>query len=188
MTIVFFLLQVYAEFQRITNKNLQNCFYAELDVHTTRLMTLFRQKASKKGKAADSLAAIFKIQHDVHTRRTTVLHALPAYLREETSGFFISCDEDVEEPDLSTTPSALLSKVCGGDGYPVSYGNEVSVVLEGQEIITLENLPEAFLVMFGLMYTLHISYPKHLKLTFEFVQKIILGLDDGKHQTADFEK
>ncbi|KAK7878817.1 hypothetical protein WMY93_030891, partial [Mugilogobius chulae] len=29
-----------------------------------------------------------EIQHDIHTRRTTVLHALPAYLREETSGFF----------------------------------------------------------------------------------------------------
>lgn len=88
--------------------------------------------------------------------------------------------EDEDELDLSATPMALLSKVNGGDGCPVTYRNKVSVVLEGQEIVTLANFPEAFLVMFGLLYALHISYPKKLKLTFEFVQKIILGLEDGK--------
>ncbi|CAL9698688.1 unnamed protein product [Knipowitschia caucasica] len=175
---------VHAEFQRITNLNLQNSFYAGLDVYTNRLMTLFRQKASKNGKTADALASILKvhdeqIQHDVHTRRTTVLHCLPAFLREEISGVFITSEEDAEVPDLSTSPVAILSKVHFGD-RPVNYGNQVSVVLEGQEVVTLENFPEAFLVMFGLIYAFHISYPKQLKLTFELVQKVILALDDGK--------
>ena len=49
-------MQVYAEFQRITNQNLPNTFYAELDRHTPRLMALFRQKASKTGQTADALA------------------------------------------------------------------------------------------------------------------------------------
>ena len=56
-------MQVYAEFQRITNQNLPNTFYAELDRHIPRLMALFRQKASKTGKTADALADIFKV-HD----------------------------------------------------------------------------------------------------------------------------
>jgi hemoglobin-like flavoprotein len=56
-------MQVYAEFQRITNQNLPNTFYAELDRHTPRLMALFRQKASKTGQTADALADIFKV-HD----------------------------------------------------------------------------------------------------------------------------
>ncbi|XP_059180231.1 sterile alpha motif domain-containing protein 3-like [Centropristis striata] len=55
--------EVYAEFQRITNQNLPNTFYGELDRHTPRLMTLFRQKASKTGRTSDALAAIFKV-HD----------------------------------------------------------------------------------------------------------------------------
>ncbi|XP_039627313.1 uncharacterized protein LOC120540542 [Polypterus senegalus] len=64
--------EVYAEFQRITNQNLRNIFYAELDRHIPRLMTLFRQKASKTGKIADSLAGILKVHdeqelHDIHT-------------------------------------------------------------------------------------------------------------------------
>uniref|UniRef100_A0A8C2WLS6 Uncharacterized protein n=1 Tax=Cyclopterus lumpus TaxID=8103 RepID=A0A8C2WLS6_CYCLU len=45
--------ELYAEFQCITNQNLPNTFYAELDRHLPRLMTLFRQKASKTGKTAD---------------------------------------------------------------------------------------------------------------------------------------
>lgn len=56
-------IQVYAEFQRITNQNLPNTFYAELDRHTPRLMALFRQKASNTGKTAEALADIFKV-HD----------------------------------------------------------------------------------------------------------------------------
>ena len=47
------MLQVNAEFQRITNKNLPNAFYAELDNITPRLLAVFRQKASKTGKIAD---------------------------------------------------------------------------------------------------------------------------------------
>ncbi|KAF4116263.1 hypothetical protein G5714_003752 [Onychostoma macrolepis] len=64
--------QVCAEFQRITNQNLTNTFYAELDRHSFRLMTLYRQRAAKTGKTADALAEFLrghdlKDQHDVHT-------------------------------------------------------------------------------------------------------------------------
>ncbi|KAF6721040.1 Sterile alpha motif domain-containing protein 3 [Oryzias melastigma] len=55
--------EVYAEFRRITNQNLPNTFYAELDRHLPRLMTIFRQKASKTGETADALAEILK-NHD----------------------------------------------------------------------------------------------------------------------------
>nr|XP_057941375.1 uncharacterized protein LOC131137429 [Doryrhamphus excisus]XP_057941376.1 uncharacterized protein LOC131137429 [Doryrhamphus excisus]XP_057941377.1 uncharacterized protein LOC131137429 [Doryrhamphus excisus]XP_057941379.1 uncharacterized protein LOC131137429 [Doryrhamphus excisus]XP_057941380.1 uncharacterized protein LOC131137429 [Doryrhamphus excisus]XP_057941381.1 uncharacterized protein LOC131137429 [Doryrhamphus excisus]XP_057941382.1 uncharacterized protein LOC131137429 [Doryrhamphus len=90
------LSEVYAEFQHITNQNLPNTFYAELDRHTPCLMALFRQKASRTGKTADVLANILKVHdtqesQDVHTRRVTILHVLPVYLREEVSGFFRTC-------------------------------------------------------------------------------------------------
>ncbi|XP_048124119.1 uncharacterized protein LOC125310589 [Alosa alosa] len=70
--------ELYAEFQRITNQNLPNTFYSELDRHLPRLMTLFRQKASKTGKTADVLTEILKIHdeqeiHDIFTKRTTAL-------------------------------------------------------------------------------------------------------------------
>ncbi|CAL8313157.1 unnamed protein product [Arctogadus glacialis] len=178
--------EVYAEFQRITNQNLPNTFYAELDRHTPRLMALFRQNASKTGKTADALADIFKVHdtqelHDVHTRRTTVLHALPVYLREEVSGFFRTCVDDMDELDLRDASVVLLTTVSDDATSPVHYHPvRVSVVLEGDVVVSLPRLADAFLVIFGLIYALHLSYPKGLTNTFEFTQKILLGLDDSK--------
>ncbi|XP_033947886.1 sterile alpha motif domain-containing protein 3-like isoform X2 [Pseudochaenichthys georgianus] len=93
--------EVYAEFQRITNQNLPNTFYAAFDRHLPRLMAIFREKASKTGKTAEALADIFKIHdeqelHDINTRRTTVIHALPVYLQEDTSGFVKSPNQSLE--------------------------------------------------------------------------------------------
>ncbi|KAI7790665.1 hypothetical protein IRJ41_017989 [Triplophysa rosa] len=56
--------QVCAEFQRITNQNLANTFYAELDHHSLRLMSLYRQRVAKTGKTADALAEFLRV-HDL---------------------------------------------------------------------------------------------------------------------------
>ncbi|KAK6293328.1 hypothetical protein J4Q44_G00356540 [Coregonus suidteri] len=119
--------------------------------------------------------------HDVHTRRTTVLHALPDYLLEEVSGFFRTCVDDMDEPDLGDASVVLLTTVSDDATSPVHYHPvRVSVVLEGDVVVNLPRLADAFLVMFGLIYALHLSYPKGLTNTFEFTQKILLGLDDSK--------
>lgn len=55
------VLKVCAEFHRITNVNLQNQFYAELDRHTPRLIDLYRQKAARTGKVSEALRDILKI-------------------------------------------------------------------------------------------------------------------------------
>lgn len=76
---------------------------------------------------------------------------------------------------------ALLSKVTDEITGPIHYEPvHVAIILEGQDVMRVGNIPEAFLVMLGLIYTMHLSYPKPMKLTFEFIQKVILGLDDGK--------
>ena len=74
-------MQVYAEFQRITNQNLPNTFYSELDRHTPRSMTLFRQKASKTGKIADDLADIFTVHDEQVIRHFKSLCSLMCTLR-----------------------------------------------------------------------------------------------------------
>ncbi|CAK6980675.1 uncharacterized protein LOC117452951 isoform X2, partial [Scomber scombrus] len=52
------------------------------------------------------------------------------------------------------------------------------VVIESDIVISLPRLADAFLVMFGLIYSLHLNCPKGLTSTFEFTQKMLLGLED----------
>ncbi|KAK5921245.1 hypothetical protein CgunFtcFv8_024965 [Champsocephalus gunnari] len=87
--------QVSAEFQRITNVNLRNQFFSELDRHTLRLIALYRQKAARTGKVSEALREILRIcdlqeVQDVHMKRNAALRALPLYLREEDPEFFKS--------------------------------------------------------------------------------------------------
>ncbi|CAI5672582.1 unnamed protein product [Oreochromis niloticus] len=144
--------ELYAEFQRITNQNLPNTFYAELDRHLPRLMTLFRQKASKTGKTADALAEILRIHdeqeiHDIHTKRTTVLHALPVYLREDVSGFFRTCTDESDELELDGVEVALFTVISDHDTTsPVHYQPvKISVVIESDAVVSLPRFGEAFL-------------------------------------------
>ena len=46
----------------------------------------------------------------------------------------------------------------------------ISVVIENYIVVSLHRLADAFLVMFGLIYALHLSYPKGLTNTFEFTE------------------
>ncbi|RXN35106.1 hypothetical protein ROHU_003839 [Labeo rohita] len=85
--------QVCAEFHRITNTNLRNQFYVELDRHTPQLFALYRQKASHTGKVSEVLRDILRIydredMHDINIKRTVVLRALAVYLREDDPQFF----------------------------------------------------------------------------------------------------
>uniref|UniRef100_A0A3B4XGJ4 PB1 domain-containing protein n=1 Tax=Seriola lalandi dorsalis TaxID=1841481 RepID=A0A3B4XGJ4_SERLL len=94
---------------------------------------------------------------------------------------FFKDDMDMDEPDLGDVPVALLTTVSDDVPSPVHYNPvRVSVILEGDVVLNLPRLGDAFVVMFGLIYALHLSYPKGLTNTFEFTQKILLGLDDCK--------
>ena len=55
----FMFVQICSEFHRITNINLKNHFYAELDRHAPRLQSLFRKRAARIGKAAEALDQLF---------------------------------------------------------------------------------------------------------------------------------
>ncbi|KAL1248863.1 hypothetical protein QQF64_022181 [Cirrhinus molitorella] len=138
------------------------------------------------GKAADTLANLLKVLdeqelHDVSSRRTTVIRGLLVLLRDKDLGFFRTTLIDNPEVLTEDVPVALLTVVHENAAAPIHYDLvRVSVVLENEMVTNHSQLPEAFLVLFGFMYALHIKYPKGLAKTFEFVQKVLLGMDDGK--------
>ncbi|XP_036449570.1 uncharacterized protein LOC118823835 [Colossoma macropomum] len=142
--------QICAEFHRITNMNLQSKFYAELDKHSPR------QKAARTGKTAEAMRSIFTA-FDVLT-------------------------EQEDEPDIADLAVALLSVVNEDPSSLVQFSPvRIAIVLEGDIVLNEgPNLADAFLMMFGLMYALHLDYPKELTHTFNFIQKVLMGLDDFK--------
>uniref|UniRef100_A0A3P9LXJ5 PB1 domain-containing protein n=1 Tax=Oryzias latipes TaxID=8090 RepID=A0A3P9LXJ5_ORYLA len=163
-------VNICAEFHRITNINLKNHFFAVLDQHTPRLQSIFRKKASRTGKVSDE-------QVDVHVRRAVVLQALPAYLQEDTSSFLRTCES--REPDVVDTLLGLLA--VGADPQNAMFHPvKIMVVLEGNTIIDVPTLADGFVILFALIYALHLAYPKTLVNTFDFIQKVLMGLEDEK--------
>ena len=77
----------------------------------------------------------------------------------------------------------LLTAAAAGDNVKraIHYDpRDVTVIIEGEDVISLPRFTDALVVLFGLFYALHLNYPKELNNTFEFIQKVLLGLDTGK--------
>ncbi|KAK2898748.1 hypothetical protein Q8A67_010166 [Cirrhinus molitorella] len=175
-----------AEFHRVTNVNLKNRFFAQLDQHTPRLQSLFRKKASRTGKASELLDQLFKIydlqdQVDVHVRRAAVLRALPSYMHESDVSFFKMWDvEQSDEPDINDVPLGLLLSNQTSSDACFFCPERIAVLIEDNIVIESSTLADAFIILFALTYILHLNYPKQLLNTFDFVQKVLMGLEDGK--------
>lgn len=59
--------------------------------------------------------------------------------------------------------------------------NCVAIILEGNIVMDdISTTPQALCLLFGLIYALHLDYPKGMKNTFEFIQKILLNIGQQK--------
>ncbi|KAG5275918.1 hypothetical protein AALO_G00125950 [Alosa alosa] len=56
-----------------------------------------------------------------------------------------------------------------------------AIIIEGRLVMDgLKSLPEALCILFGLSNALHLDYPKSMKNTLNFIQKVMLGLGQNK--------
>jgi len=97
--------------------------------------------------------------------------------------FFIFLkEEDLDDPGVLSGPVALVSVVGNDESEDASLQPlSISIVLEDEVVVSnLQSWPDAVMVLFGLLYALHLSYPKGMVQTFEFIQKLLLKVDDVK--------
>lgn len=57
----------------------------------------------------------------------------------------------------------------------------VGIIVEGVTVLSdIEDVSSAIAFLFGVIYVLNLSYPKDLRYTFEFIQKVLIGIDDRR--------
>ncbi|XP_076613244.1 uncharacterized protein LOC143336788 [Chaetodon auriga] len=177
--------QLYSEFHRITNLNLPSTFYASLDKYTPQLLQLYKKrKTGSFGQKMDAILMAFQEQdkNDICAARTAALAGLPHYLKEDSAEVFRTCKED----DLEAAQEgamALVAVVNQEEVLQVPFETQqVSIVLEDMVVMSHRSWTDSLVILFALVYALHLKYPEKLSGFFEFIQVILLDLDDGRKQ------
>ena len=90
-----------------------------------------------------------------------------------------------DEFEVSQEEAVALVAVVAEDevltGVPFDT-QHVSIILEGQVVMSTRSWTDSLVVLFGLIYALHLSYPEKLSGFFEFIQVVLLNLDEGRKQ------
>uniref|UniRef100_A0A672SH25 Uncharacterized protein n=1 Tax=Sinocyclocheilus grahami TaxID=75366 RepID=A0A672SH25_SINGR len=65
---------------------------------------------------------------------------------------------------------------------------QTGIVLEGIQVMAgLAGVANSCVFLLGLIHAINLSYPKELRYSFEFFQKILLELDSGKLFNSIFQ-
>ncbi|XP_050956917.1 uncharacterized protein LOC127157699 isoform X2 [Labeo rohita] len=171
---------IYMEFNRIAGKNLKKEFYESLDRHSTCLLDIFRAKKGVAGQLLMDLLKQTKLSEPTEVR-TLVLQGLPLVFGDDSPAFFKTC---LMSDDRSSNLDVPVGIVIVEDGTTLQPLNSLhlplssfGIVIEGKVVMdNLRDLPESMCLLFGLIYALHLNYPKSLKYTFEFIQRILLSM------------
>uniref|UniRef100_A0A8C5GQ39 Sterile alpha motif domain-containing protein 3 n=1 Tax=Gouania willdenowi TaxID=441366 RepID=A0A8C5GQ39_GOUWI len=145
--------------------------------YTPQLIKIFK---SKKGTSRDKLATII---HDITKIRTLVLRGISIILGEDSSKFYLSCRKDNKDVWRDVSVGILLVTDDGPTTDEDLHLSPLSpsLIVEGGIVLDdMKSLPQALLLVFGLIYSLNLEYPKPMKNTLNFIQMVILGLEGNK--------
>lgn len=175
--------EINAEFKRITTVLLTSTFMAQLDNNTTKLTKVFRKKGGTSGRKIKEIMAAIDENNTITMRRMCALKGLAVYLNEDPDNLikgYLDVDFREAEREMEKTLIGIyiIRREGGGD---FDTAEDIGIIIEG--VAVLRDLPDAAIavaLLFGLIYALNLSYPPYLKYTFEFFQKVLMGLDAKK--------
>nr|XP_040024850.1 uncharacterized protein LOC120812745 isoform X1 [Gasterosteus aculeatus aculeatus]XP_040024851.1 uncharacterized protein LOC120812745 isoform X1 [Gasterosteus aculeatus aculeatus] len=166
--------QVFMEFSRIVGKNLKTEFYESIDRHSPRLLELF---GSKRGNVGQLLTHILQ---QTNTTEPTECQRASYHPGDNPTDFFKGGFESDDEDSFCDPDFGIL--LIEREGAVLTSSQHLSpasleIIIEGEVVMdNIQDLPKAMCILFGLMYALHLNYPKTMKLTFQFIQQVLLLL------------
>ncbi|XP_039591916.1 uncharacterized protein LOC120515213 [Polypterus senegalus] len=169
--------QIAAEFRRIVSADLKKTFFDGLDKYLPGLLRLYRARDSRIEELR-SLVQSVDVDNSNQLKRAVVLLGLPYFLREKSAKLVKICEPTPDEDIVRGMNIGLLLIT---EENPASFLPQeiidVAVVLEEQIVLhDLKDVPNAFVLLMGLLYALNINYPKELRNTFEVIQKILMNI------------
>uniref|UniRef100_A0A1A7W7T8 Uncharacterized protein n=1 Tax=Iconisemion striatum TaxID=60296 RepID=A0A1A7W7T8_9TELE len=166
---LFQAVEINAEFKRITTMPLQSRFLSQLDVISENLLRVFAKRSGEQGKQLRSMAAMM-------SSRESLIKGLCIYLNENPDDLVQEYKNLTEATTLSTIEKTTVGIYITRDG-PDDV-SDVGIIIEGVVILQdLDNVALATAMLFGLFYSLNMSYPSQLRYTFEVIQKLVMELD-----------
>ncbi|KAK1895767.1 DNA gyrase subunit A [Dissostichus eleginoides] len=131
---------------------LEEKLMAQLDIHSSQLITVIRAKGGSTRQKTADIMDIF--DQDSRT------------------------DDLQKEMEELTMAVFVIRKEGEGLQEPLA---DIGIIIEGVEVLNeLPSVASACALLLGLLYALNIAYPKPLHFTFEVLQKIIMQLDQHK--------
>ncbi|XP_048019948.1 sterile alpha motif domain-containing protein 3-like [Megalobrama amblycephala] len=172
--------QVALEFCRLVSIDLKRTFFEGLDKHLPRLLQLYTKRSNEVPELLNVLKCLDE-QSCNQKKRGAVILGLPYYMREKPENVFKVCEPTDNEVDVVQSVKVGILSVSEDTRQDCAFPDDVvnmAVILEGEIVIVdLQDIPNAFVTLFGLLYALNISYPKELRYTFEVIQRIFMNID-----------
>ncbi|XP_051258074.1 uncharacterized protein LOC127364511 [Dicentrarchus labrax] len=170
--------EINAEFKRITTMPLQSRFLSQLDVHSEKLLKMFKNRGGQIGRRLGGIIAPMDEDDDVDLGRECVIKALCVYLNEDPENLlreYVAADESLLQESIEETTMGIYVWKHRDDSEKPE---DIGIVLESQIVMQdMDSVPLAAAMLFGLIYSLNLNYPAELKYTFEVLQKVVMELE-----------
>ncbi|CAI5674963.1 unnamed protein product [Oreochromis niloticus] len=125
----------------------------------------------------DGRLFFYPAEDDIVARGESLIEGLCVYLNENPDILVQEYMDMTEATALIAIEKTTVGIYVSRD-TPGNYSFDVGIIIEGVVVLKdLDNVAIVVAMLFGLLYSVNMSYPSQLRYTFEVIQKVLMVLD-----------
>ena len=166
--------QIMVEFERVTNTDVDHILQEYCVAHWHDIFDMCKKITS----AASLLKQADEVKKENPSMKqywdmVTALCLIPFMMKEKLCNLVIQVGKDEQVDPKGKIAPVLISK------GTVFESDEFTIIAEEEVIQEFTEFTIAFASLFAMYWILNLKYPDSLQLTYSFIQKIIVNLNDG---------